>query len=112
MISVTFRTTIKYDRIPEILARFPGAVRAVVAKAAYDTEADAKLLCPVKTGTLRGSIKTQIDGASATVTASTEYAWYVEYGTRKMAPRSFMRRAADINEPKYYAAMDALAANL
>jgi len=112
MISVTFRTTIKYDRIPEILARFPGAVHKVIADTANGIKVDAQDLCPVKTGTLRGSIKTQIDGASATVTASTEYAWYVEYGTRKMAPRSFMRRAADINEPKYYAAMDALAANL
>lgn len=112
MVEVTFRTTIKYDRIPEITARFPGAVRAAVAKAAYDTEADAKTLCPVDTGALRGSIKTQVEGASARVTASMEYAGYVEFGTYKMAPRAFMRPAADINEPKFIAAMEALAAHL
>ena len=112
MISISYRTTIRYNRIPEIVARFPGAVRAVVAKTALDVEADAKALCPVKTGALWGSIKTQIDGASAKVTASKEYAGYVEFGTYKMAPRAFMRPAADVNEPKFYAAMDALAANL
>jgi HK97 gp10 family phage protein len=41
-----------------------------------------------------------------------EYAGYVEFGTYKMAPRAFMRPAADVNEPKFYAAMDALAAHL
>ena len=41
-----------------------------------------------------------------------EYAGYVEFGTYKMAPRAFMRPAADVNEPNFYADMDALAANL
>ena len=112
MISITYRTTIRYNRIPEIVARFPGAVRAVVAKAALDIEADAKALCPVDTGALWGSIKTQVEGMSAKVTASKDYAGYVEFGTYKMAPRAFMRPAADINEPKFIAAMEALAANL
>ena len=112
MIEVTYRTTIRYNRIPEITARFPGAVRAAVAKAAYDIEADAKALCPVDTGALRGSIKTQVEGMSAKVTASMEYAGYVEFGTYKMAPRAYMRPAADINEPKFIAAMEALAARL
>ncbi len=112
MIEVTYRTTIRYNRIPEITARFPGAVRAAVAKAAYDIEADAKTLCPVDTGALRGSIKTQVEGTSAKVTASMEYAGYVEFGTYKMAPRAYMRPAADINEPKFIAAMEALAARL
>jgi len=112
MVEVTFRTTIRYNRIPDIAARFPGAVRAAVAKAAYDTEADAKTLCPVDTGALRGSIKTQVEGMSAKVTASMEYAGYVEFGTYKMAPRAYMRPAADINEPKFIAAMEALAAHL
>ena len=112
MVEVTFRTTIKYDRIPEITARFPGAVHKVIADTANSISEDAKFLCPVKTGALWGSIKTQINGASAKVTASMEYAGYVEFGTYKMAPRAFMRPAADINEPKFYAAMDALAANL
>ena len=112
MVEVTFCTTIKYDRIPEITARFPGAVRAVVAKAALDIEADAKALCPVDTGALRASIKAEIDGTRATIEPHQEYAGYVEFGTYKMAPRAYMRPAADINEPKFIAAMEAMAARL
>ena len=111
MVEVTFRTTIRYNRIPDIAARFPGAVRAVVAKAALDIEADAKALCPVDTGALRGSIKAEIDGTRATIEPHKDYAGYVEFGTYKMAPRAYMRPAADINEPKFIAAMEALAAH-
>ena len=112
MISISYRTTIRYNRIPEIVARFPGAVRAVVAKTALDVEADAKALCPVDTGALRGSIKAEIEGTRATIEPHMEYAGYVEFGTYKMAPQAYMRPAADINEPKFIAAMEALAANL
>ena len=112
MISISYRTTIRYNRIPEIVARFPGAVRAVVAKAALDIEADAKALCPVDTGALRASIKAEIDGTRATIEPHQEYAGYVEFGTYKMAPRAYMRPAADINEPKFIAAMEAMAARL
>ena len=112
MISISYRTTIRYNRIPEIVARFPGAVRAVVAKTALDVEADAKALCPVDTGALRASIKAEIDGTRATIEPHQEYAGYVEFGTYKMAPRAYMRPAADINEPKFIAAMEAMAARL
>lgn len=112
MIEVQYRTTIRHDRIPEILARFPGAVKAVVAKTAFDIRDDAKALCPVDTGALRASIEAHIDGADAVIVASAEYAGYVEFGTFKMAPRAFMRPAADINEPKYLAAMDEMASHL
>lgn len=112
MVEVTYRTTIRYNRIPDIAARFPGAVRAVVAKAALDIEADAKALCPVDTGALRASIKAEIDGTRATIEPHQEYAGYVEFGTYKMAPRAYMRPAADINEPKFIAAMEAMAARL
>ena len=61
---------------------------------------------------LRGSIKAEIDGTRATIEPHKDYAGYVEFGTYKMAPRAYMRPAADINEPKFIAAMEALAAHL
>lgn len=112
MISISYRTTIRYNRIPEIVARFPAAVRAAVSKAALDIEADAKALCPVDTGALRGSIKAEIEGTRATIEPHMEYAGYVEFGTYKMAPQAYMRPAADINEPKFIAAMEALVGRL
>lgn len=112
MINVSYRTIIRYNRIPDIAARFPGAVRAVVAKAALDIEADAKALCPVDTGALRGSIKAEVEGFRAEIAPHKEYAAYVEFGTYKMAPRAYMRPAADINEPKFIAAMEALVGRL
>lgn len=112
MISITYRTTIRYNRIPEIVARFPGEVRAAVAKTALDVEADAKALCPVITGALKGSIKAEVEGFRAEIAPHKDYAAYVEFGTYKMAPRAYMRPAADINEPKFIAAMEALVGRL
>lgn len=47
------------------------------------------------TGRLVSSIRTNYrnGGLVATISASTAYAAYLEYGTRKMAPRPFMRPA-------------------
>lgn len=47
------------------------------------------------TGRLVGSIRTSYDQEelSGTVTASTDYAAHLEYGTQKMEPRPFLRPA-------------------
>jgi HK97 gp10 family phage protein len=59
-------------------------------------EQNAKLECPVVTGRLQQSIQRSVevngDIMKSTISANTPYAWMVEMGTSKMAPRAFLRR--------------------
>ena len=58
-------------------------------------ESDAKGYSPVRTGNNRRSIHSDVvDGGSvisAKIGPSTDYGIYLEFGTRRMAPRPFMR---------------------
>jgi HK97 gp10 family phage protein len=106
--NITVRTTIRDNRIPSIIATFPGAISKVVTKTAFDIEASAKVICPVDTGALSGSIKADVKEFTATIAPHKEYDAYVEFGTIKMAAQPYMRPAADLNEPKFTAAIDAI----
>jgi HK97 gp10 family phage protein len=63
--------------------------------------AEAKMRAPVRTGKLKGSIATRKgtkgtkDRAEWVVFTGVFYAHFVEYGTRKMAARPYMRPAVD-----------------
>lgn len=86
----------------------------IVRKAAFDIEARAKQLAPVRTGFLRNSIGAKFTGQgfrlySAEVVAEAFYASYVEHGTSRMAPRPFMGPALDAVMPGFVAAMAAVA---
>ena len=84
---------------------------AVVRKAASDTAADAQAFAPVDTGNLRSSITVRTGGAGtlrAETIATANYAPYVEYGTRFMGPKPFMRPAQDRNTPDFYRALEQL----
>ena len=50
----------------------------------------AKEICPVDTGRLRDSITAESDGEKAYVSANTDYAAYVEFGTSKTAPHPYL----------------------
>lgn len=50
----------------------------------------AKELCPVDTGRLQASISVSQDGNGAYVSAGTDYAPYVEFGTSKAAAQPFL----------------------
>jgi len=52
----------------------------IVGKAALRVERDAKILVPVDTGLLRSSITTNVEGNTAEVGTSIEYAAKVELG--------------------------------
>lgn len=56
---------------------------------------EAKNNCPVKTGALRDDISASVETneLQAIIGNSLDYAPYVELGTRKMAPRAYLRRA-------------------
>lgn len=72
----------------------PVAVQAV-ARSGLSIEAGAKAIVPVDTGTLKNSIAARTGGLTATVTASTEYAIFVEQGTSKMSAQPYMGPAFD-----------------
>lgn len=101
-ISVTF------NRFPEIAAALPDKTKAVVAKAAFDIEAQAKNRVPVDTGALKNSITTDFenDGLTAVVAPHMEYAAFVEYGTRRMSAQPYMTPAAETVRPAFVGAME------
>jgi HK97 gp10 family phage protein len=110
--NVKVTTKITDNRIPMIVGAFPGLMEQVVEKTAFDIEATAKELAPVDTGYLAGTIWTDNQGLRAEVQTVAEYAAYVEYGTYKMAAQPYMRRAADMHEPKFTQAIDAAVKSL
>ena len=94
---------------------------ALLASAAHDgalmgvragsllIENDAKGYSPVRTGNNRRSIHSDVvDGGSvisAKIGPSTDYGIYLEFGTRRMAPRPFMRPAFEGNRDNVTAAI-------
>lgn len=74
----------------------------VLRLAAREVYIDAKTKVPVRTGRLRDSITLIAESpfqyivkAGSDTKTGAYYAPYVEFGTRKMAPRPFMRPAAE-----------------
>lgn len=96
MAGATITLRVVSNHLPEAQALVHRALVETVAETAYDVEARAKMLAPVRTGTLRRSIHTVIEhgGLRATVGPSVSYAAFVEFGTRYMAARPYMRPAA------------------
>lgn len=69
----------------------------------------AKEMCPVDTGALRASINVTETDNGALVSADTNYAAYVEFGTSKTAPQPYLVPALLQNRDAVMAAIaDAL----
>lgn len=68
-----------------------------VRKSAAEVERASQQRCPVDTGATRNSIHTSISagGTAAEIGPTTNYAPYLEWGTRRMEARPFMRPALD-----------------
>lgn len=97
------------NRLPQVPGMVKAALSAEVSKSAYAVQAQAQAKAPVRTGTLRRSITTQIQqaGQRATVGPSVEYGIYVEFGARGRAPRPYMRPAAEAVLPQFVASVRA-----
>lgn len=95
------------NRLPELRKKAPELAKRIVSKTAFDIEAHAKTIVPVDTGLLRMSIFTRFhhDGFVAEVGPSTHYAIYVEYGTKHMAARPYLRPAVDKVRPGFESAI-------
>jgi len=103
------RIDVKIYGIKETLAALDGLEKtfipkivAAMQKCVLKVEADAKKMCPVRTGRLRASISSAIaaitrDVIQGQVGAAVHYAIYVELGTSKMAPRPYLYPALEKN---------------
>lgn len=88
---------VKSNRLPQMPALIRAAVVQEVSKATLQVEAKSKALTPVKTGTLRRSIHSVFEngGLTGLVGPSVLYGKFVEFGTRRMGARPYMRPAAE-----------------
>ena len=94
--------TVRFNHLPKIKAALPGSLAATVKEAALKCETYAKDVVPVDTGALKASIKAEKETETAwTVAPTTEYAIYVEFGTRKMSAQPYMRPAAEKIRKEY-----------
>ena len=102
-------------RLDEISMGSARALRLGCLHTAQRIERMAKILCPVRTGYLRSSIRSDVlgeDGAYASAGGSyrgahgamrdVDYAVYVNYGTVKMQARPFFTNAVEHSMPFIY----------
>lgn len=84
--------------ILKVLESEEGPVGKEILRRTLQVERRAKGLCPVDTGRLRASITSRMgreaSGLAGIVGTSVTYAAPVEFGTRYMAARPFLRSAA------------------
>jgi HK97 gp10 family phage protein len=85
----------------------------IIQAATYAVEADAKKRAPVDTGALRNSIQSSFPTPkTGVVSASVEYAPYVELGTIHNKPQPFLFPALKAVKPMLRARLAALGAKL
>jgi HK97 gp10 family phage protein len=123
-----------FNRLPKLGTEMRAKAGQVVAKTAMDVEAKAKLSMEgikhgnlyritrhgqtvthrasapgeapaIDTGALRNSVRAQRKADLEWWVTTNEYAAYLEYGTRRMAPRPFLRPAVEKVTPAFEAAM-------
>lgn len=105
---------VRRNDLPTVPAALKDEAVKLVAQHAYQIQAAAQQKAPVRTGLLRRSIHTVFSngGMSAVVGPSVVYGIFVEFGTRRMAARPYMRPAAELIFPKFVDAMKALCKGL
>ncbi len=74
----------------EYAATLKDKIESAVAKGGKLVEGEAKALCPVDTGNLRGSITSQAAGTHCDIGTNVEYGIYQEFGTYKMRAQPFL----------------------
>ncbi len=90
---------INYDNgLSDIANNIENNFADIIGQGAQTVCESAKSLCPVDTGRLQSSINVQPGGNTAVISADTEYAVFVEFGTSKMAaqPGTFIKHASNI----------------
>lgn len=105
--ALTLKMRIKSERWAQALETHRQQIAEVVAKTAFDIEADAKQNAHVITGYLRNSIQAEVEAGlpQARVVVGAEYGWYEEYGTRHRPAHPFLTPAVEANRAGYFAAL-------
>lgn len=106
--NISVSIQVKDNRIPQLIAAYPDMVSEVIRKATFDIEREAKGICPVDTGTLRNSINSEVQDYTGVVSTNLDYAGYVEFGTYKKEARPYMMVAAQLVEPFFVRALEAM----
>jgi hypothetical protein len=98
------------NRLPAMSSALRAAVVDQVATSSFDVQARAQAVVPVRTGTLRRSIHVLFanGGLRASIGPSVTYGPPVEFGTRFMAARPYMRPAAALVLPRFADALKRL----
>lgn len=84
-------------------AAYPAAITKALTAVGATGEKHAKAETPVDTGRLRNSVSHAVMGNAAYVGANTEYAPYVELGTRYMQGSHMIQKACQNHSAEYKA---------
>ncbi|MCC8160204.1 MAG: HK97 gp10 family phage protein [Oscillospiraceae bacterium] len=85
------KVEITYDNgLKKAASRIEESLGEIIAAGAEIVSECAKSLCPVDTGKLRSSITVSSSGNRAEISANTDYASYVEFGTSKAAAQPYL----------------------
>lgn len=95
MAGLYVRAVVDTSRLDQIVDKLPEAAAMVAEAAAEAVAKKAQSYAPVRTGALRASIQKVGSGIHWMVTALVAYAAFVEWGTRYMAARPYMRPAME-----------------
>ena len=89
-----------------------GQASRLVRASTLRCEALGKGFAPVRTGFLKGSITSEFEESARAIRGETgptaSYSPFVHDGTSRQAPQPFMTLAADVVEPQFYAAAEAI----
>lgn len=81
------------SKIPAITEMVQAEATKLVHKATLNILSDSRTRVPVKTGNLKNSGRVELSPGKGVVTYSANYAYFVEGGTRSMAPKPYLRPA-------------------
>lgn len=108
----SIRINIKKNNLTNASAEIREGMRTALTKFQADVEAHAEAAVPVDTGTLKGSLSSDLGDTSLRMHWAAPYAGYVNFGTRHMEARPFASDAVDTAEPGLQAAVADIAKRL
>jgi HK97 gp10 family phage protein len=98
------------NRLPQASDAIHRAVVDQVKASTLDVQARAQAVVPVRTGTLRRSLHSVFEagGLRGIVGTNLQYAPMVEFGTRHMSARPYLRPAAALVLPRFADALKSI----